>query len=658
MSAHRSVALATLLSAPLFCSCGGSSGEDLTPTTVLTPAAQSNFEPRWSPDGTRFAYGEVVEGRSAIMVRDADGSNPVRLTHGVWDTEPVWSPDGKWIAYLAESPNFDLMLVSASGGEPRALTAEPGLEEPVGWLADGSGVIYQQSGDRLETFVVSLSDGSRRPLVTAAGDVEAQLSPDGKMVAYELNKGDGKNTIWVWDSGTNQHRQLTFEGREGMDLGLAWSPDSRSLLFRSWHTGTEDLWVASVASGELRQLTTDIQRDYMGRWSPDGLWVAFASQRGGQTDIWVIPSDGGDATRVTNDRAFEAFLTWTPDGHGLTFSSNGNVNQVWTVPVAGGEPTSLSFQDYNASNPRVSPDGATVLFESDRSGNNDIWSVSFAGGDPRPLTTSALGDVAPDWSPDGKSIVFNSNRRGSWDIYVMADTGGEARLLVDWPETQEINPRHSPDGRTIAFTSTREARTRDVWIVPATGGPPKRLTTLDAWLEIMDWSPDGMQLLVRTGITSGALYRVPVAGGAPQLLSTPPGASMARWSPDGSTIAFANIGGGYSHIGIVPAMGGGVIMLTEAAQAYDVGPRWSPDGTQLAFEIYDYAHNTEDVVGMSLADRSVRNVTSTPERSENLPRWMPDGKSLLITSILRGQPIVTVDVTRLLSQLTAGTGQK
>lgn len=49
------------------------------------------------------------------MVRNADGSNPVRLTHGVWDSNPLWSPDGQWIAYTAESPDFDLMLVSASG---------------------------------------------------------------------------------------------------------------------------------------------------------------------------------------------------------------------------------------------------------------------------------------------------------------------------------------------------------------------------------------------------------------------------------------------------------------------------------------------------------------------------------------------------------------
>lgn len=655
MSAHRAVALSTMLSVPLLFSCASGSGDDLAPATVNVADTLNAFVPRWSPDGTRLVLAQVIEGRSAIMVRNADGSNPVRLTHGVWDSNPLWSPDGQWIAYTAESPDFDLMLVSASGGEPRTLTSEPGYEQAVGWLADGSGIIYQQSGDREGTFVVNLADGARRPLVTVDGDVEAQLSPDGKMVAYELSRGDGKITVWVWDSGTDQHRQLTFEGREGMDQGTAWSPDSRSLLFRSTHTGTPDLWVADVASGALRQLTTDVQADYLGRWSPDGQWVAFASGRGGQTDLWVMPSAGGDATRVTNDRAIEINPSWTPDGHGLTYSGLANITQVRTVPVAGGEPTVLSFQDYNANGPRVSPDGATVVFESDRSGNTDIWSVPAGGGDPRPLTTSALGDDQPDWAPDGKSIGFSSNRRGSNDIFVMADTGGEARLLVDWPETRESTPRFSPDGRTIAFSSTRDARTTDVWIVPAAGGSPKRLTMLDAGTTVQDWSPDGKFLLVRTGYTSGALYRVPVSGGAPQLLRAPPGADAARWSPDGRTIAFLNIEGGYSHIGIVPATGGETTMLTADEQAYDLSPRWSPDGTQLAYEVFDYAHSTEDVVVMTLADKSVRHVTSTPERSENQPQWMPDGKSLLITSTRRGQPIVTVDVTRLLSQ-AAGRG--
>ena len=657
MNASRLASLALFSAAPLMASCVRDAADATAEVAVVVPATNFANSARWSSDGKRLAYNRTVEGKSGIWVSNADGSNPVRLTNGVWDYLPNWSPDGKWIAYLAESPSFDVMVVSADGGEARQLTSDRALERPIGWLLDGSGVVYVKLGDAFETNVVMLSDGSSRPLVSADGNVEAQLSPDGKRVAYELAK-DGKTTIWLWDSSTNEHRQLTFEGREGMDEGLAWSPDGASLLFRSARTGTPDLWIADVASGQLRQLTTDVQPDFDGRWSPDGRWVAFVSSRGGQSDVWIVPAAGGDALRVTDDLAIEQFLTWTPDGRGLTFGSSTNVPQVRIVPIEGGEPRLVSFADYPAFDARVSPDGASILFVSTRSGNNDIWVVPAAGGDPRPLTTSALSDGQPDWSPDGKSIAFSSNRRGSSDIFVMSDTGGEARLLTDWPATGEGGPRFSPDGRTIAFTSNREARTSDVWIVPAEGGTPTRVTRLDAFTLLQDWSGDGRFLLVKTGASDGALYRVPASGGKVERVSAPLGANMARWSPDGGQIAYADIIGGYSYLTVGQTTGGQPTRLTTEERSYDLSPRWSPDGKHLAYDSYDLPNSTEDIVVANVADRTTRKVTSTPDLGETTPQWTPDGRSLVISYARRGSPIVTANVANLLDAATAAAVRK
>ena len=69
-----------------------------------------------SPDGSRLAYTQVVAGgRSAVFVSALDGSNAVRVSHGVWDDAPTWSPDGKWIAYQGEDPNFDVYVVPSDG---------------------------------------------------------------------------------------------------------------------------------------------------------------------------------------------------------------------------------------------------------------------------------------------------------------------------------------------------------------------------------------------------------------------------------------------------------------------------------------------------------------------------------------------------------------
>ncbi|HEX9562937.1 MAG TPA: hypothetical protein VF981_03170 [Gemmatimonadaceae bacterium] len=653
MNASRFLSHVVLIAVPFALACARDSGPALPDVTTHVPGEQLAFTARWSPDGTRLAFARIVEGKAGIWVTDADGSNPVRLSNGVWDTDPWWSPDGQWIAYNAESPDYDVMLVADTGGESRALTTGPAYDVIAGWLPDGSGVIYLSVSGNLHTRVAMLANGSDRPLIPVEGSVEAQMSPDGTKVAYEFTTG-GKTTLWVWDVATAQARQLTTEGRESVDLGVAWSPDSRFLVYRSLRTGSPDLWVADVASGELRQVTTDIRGDFGPRWSPDGQWIAFVSLRGGQQDVWIVSTAGGDAMRVTDDRHREDFLQWTPDGRSVTFGIDGAVAQVRIMPVDGREQRILSFADYNSSQPRVSPDGRWVLFQSDRSGNEDIWVVPTAGGDPRPVTTGALADNQGKWSPDSRWIVFASNRGTSSDLYVVADTGGTPRLLVDWSDTDEGAPHVAPDGRTVAFLSNREARTTDLWTVPIEGGTATRITRLDAGTVLETWSPDGRYLLVRTGAMSGALYRVPLGGGAPEKLSTSTGAQMARWSPDGSRLAYANIAGGYARVFVASALGANPTALTTDEHAYDILPVWSPDGSRVAFETFDFRNSTEDLVVANAADGSLMRITTTPSRNENAPRWTPDGRSLVFTSSERSLAIATANVGPLLERAAAG----
>ena len=408
MNAPRLVAFG-LVALSTLASCAGEKPAVGITATVLVPGSELAEQPALSPDARRIAYSAPVDGAGAIWVRNADGSNPVRLTHGVWDDMPIWSPDGKWIAYGANDPSFDVWVVSSDGGEPRALAADAESEQPFAWTPDGAGVVYMRYGATVETWVASLADGSKRPLLSVDGGYYAEPAPTGGRIAYQLLKG-GTSMLWVLDSANAVPRQLTTEGREGIRQGHAFSPDGTLLLYESRRTGTSDLWVVNVATGETRQLTSDVQDDYQGRWSPDGKWVAFLSQRGGQLDVWVMSAAGGPAVRLTDDRATEADISWASDGSAVAFTSVPGVAQVRRISADGGVPALLSFPDYNSGDPHVSPDGNSVAFVSDRSGNSDVWVVPTAGGDPRPLTTSALGDDDPDWSPDGREIVFASQR--------------------------------------------------------------------------------------------------------------------------------------------------------------------------------------------------------------------------------------------------------
>src|SRR5262249_17774691 len=79
-----------------------------------------------------------------------------------------------------------------------------------------------------------------------------------------------------------------------------------------------------------------------------------------------------------------------------------------------------------ARTPDISPDGKLVAFSYLR----DIWTVETIGGIARPVTMPQAHDICPAFSPDGKSIAFSSNRHGSYDVFVVPAQGGKPRRLT------------------------------------------------------------------------------------------------------------------------------------------------------------------------------------------------------------------------------------
>jgi len=615
-------------------------------------------DPALSPDGTRLAYSMGIEGRSAIYVAAAGGSNPVRLTHGVWDQSPYWSPDGRWIAYYSDE-GADIWVVPSAGGPPRQLTSGPENDDVMGWLHDGSGVLLVRHGagpDR--TLVVPVEGGPVRPLVdVTAGNVYAFPSPDGTKVGYILVAG-GRSTLWVQDVAGGAPRQLTTEGLEDVRLNRMWSPDSRHIVYNSRRTGTQDLWVADVDSSTLRQLTTDIHDDYGATWSPDGRWLLFESNRGGQEDQWIVPAAGGPERRATSDIDLEDFTQWSPDGHSIVYGTMHLVSAIEVRPVAGGAPhTVVSLEGYGFGNnpiPAISPDGTTLLFTSNRSGALDIWSVPVAGGEITQFAASPTPDTWPEYSPDGRWVAFYSNRRGTFDLWVAPAAGGEPRRLTDWPSA-EVEPRWSPDGSTIAFVSNRDVARSEVWTIPAEGGTATRVTHGNFGADIPRWSPDGRTIYFVGAAPDGSnqLFAVPAAGGTARALSRATGGASVNdlfdVSPDGAQVAYIVMHAGYAHIEVVPSAGGAPRRMTADSAVYQFGPRWSPDGRRIEFLDWNFATNLQHVAFMSWPEGTIERPT-TPGTFQDLPAlWTPDGQSLIIPRSQQMVRIVTADVSRLLA---------
>jgi tricorn protease len=127
------------------------------------------------------------------------------------------------------------------------------------------------------------------------------------------------------------------------------------------------------------------------------------------------------------------------------------------------------------------------------------------------------------------------------DIWVVGKQGGTAQRLSS-PLGHELFPRFSPDGNQIAFCGNYDGN-NDIYILPASGGVPQRVTYHPAGERLLDWTADGTRLLFassRTGIGAGRasqLYLTPISGGLAEKLPVAYG-EFASLSPDGKQMVF------------------------------------------------------------------------------------------------------------------------
>jgi dipeptidyl aminopeptidase/acylaminoacyl peptidase len=241
--------------------------------------------------------------------------------------------------------------------------------------------------------------------------------------------------------------------------------------------------------------------------------------------------------------------------------------------------------------PQPSPDGSRIAFvvaQADEEENDDrsrIWLVATdSEGEPTPLTAGSKKDASPRWSPDGARLVFVSNRAEETPhLWLLDLRGGEARQLTRGKEPAS-DPVWSPDGARIAYVAHiggeqppekgADEKTKRAWenrirtitrrkykhdgddfwdgghdhlcVIPAAGGERTQLTDGD-WDDGQPaWSPDDAQIAFisyreedRDRVARADLWTVPAAGGAARKLTLSDGeASAPAWAPDGRTIAF------------------------------------------------------------------------------------------------------------------------
>src|SRR5882724_7237143 len=255
---------------------------------------------------------------------------------------------------------------------------------------------------------------------------EAELSPDGKWVAYTVATPDmeanrNATNLWMAPAAGGDAIQLT---RTGKDSSPKWSPDGKTIAFLSARSGDSQVYVLSMDGGEAHAVTKISTGVDIVDLSPDGKTIAFLSARSGDSQVYVLSMDGGEAHAVTKISTGVDIVKWSPDGKTLAFTSSVYPD---CVSRSSGSPNNddecnKKRNDEKEKNKVKAHVAENLLYRHWTHWNEGPRAHLFVmpsdgNGEAKDLTPGANYDVPPDqrgeesdinFSPDSKELCFTA----------------------------------------------------------------------------------------------------------------------------------------------------------------------------------------------------------------------------------------------------------
>jgi len=464
-----------------------------------------------------------------------------------------------------------------------------------------------------------------------------------------------------------------------------------------------DIWIAPVTGGTATRLTAHPGVEVFAKFSPDGKWIAFTGQYDGDEQVYVVPATGGIPKQLTYYPARGPLTPrwgwdnqvygWTNDGKSILFRSlrdswTLSEDHLYTVTMTGGPAEQLPMPVAGAGD--FSPDGAKIVYsplfrdfrpEKRYSGGqaNDLWLFDLKTNAAKRIIASPRADRDPMWI--GNTIYFDSDRDGTFNIYAYDVSSGKTTEVtnskvwdVRWPSSDHAGRIVYELNGELQILDIKSGKSTPISITVPDDGLWKRASRVSAINQIEDYelSPKGERALFSA---RGDIFTAPIEKGTIRNLTNSSGAhdKWARWSPDGSKIAFIADISGEEELYVIAQDGSGKPeQLTNGGKAMRYAPEWSADGKRIAFgdkdgkifvysfddkklnqiadasrnQVLDYtwsprghylsfsmegANNFRSIYIWSEKDGQLRKITDELYNADN-PAWDPDGNYLFYLS--------------------------
>jgi tricorn protease len=447
-------------------------------------------QPDVSATDIAFVYG------GDIWVVSKDGGVAHRLsTPKGEESFPRFSPDGARIAFTGNyDGNQDVFVMPTRGGLPTRLTHHPDPDRMLDWYPDGQSILFatpmtSEKQRFRKLFRVSVSGGLPEVLPVPYGEFGA-ISPDGSTLAYQplsrefrtwkRYRGGTAPEIWLFGLEDFQARNLTKnDANDGQPM---WH--GSTLYFLSDRDGNfrANIWAYDLDTDILRQVTHfedfDIHFPAIG---PEDM----VFENGGRLYVMDLATETARAVevRVVTDRA-----TLRP--HPVKVGDR----------LAGGD---------------ISPSGKRAVLAA----RGEIFSLPAEHGVVRNMTrTSGVAERQPAWSPDGKTIAYFSDRTGEYELTIRpADGSGEETTLTELGPGFRYRPMWSPDSSKVVFIDNEQV----IQIVDIESGS---VTNVDEGIWMMEgalrnfaasWSSDSRWVAYSRGLENrqGAIFLFDTSSG-------------------------------------------------------------------------------------------------------------------------------------------------